>query len=745
MKKIISIVLAVCMMLSVVVSASAYSWNDPGVQTVQEAVEQYETKIDEKIQTNRYYFLMPNGSNGDKGDDPSLSTYGQFAPTWYNDFTDTAAIYWWDTSKLHPSSWIGYVAMRGDAEDIYYADVPTFVTGINWNNGVDGGIDSTDPKYHKAAESVSIGVEFYDRGESPNYPDGIASFDGMIYVVNPNKVSTREFSQSQICEGEWYYYYGDGHYGFVKGGEADLDTNCLRDDHEHTNTTLPTEPPSTTSPSEHPAYGDNTLSFDAESTGWKNFSNVYCHIWVYGGDSIYDFKAKKEKCIDNGDGTWTYDLDARGVILEDGVLYALLFGNENGMQTYNLLFDSSVIGDIAYCDGTRYEVPANPSKTVLAAFWKGQCESEFGPEMCITSNGNIVGDCVPRTTSAQQMFVDFLNNNLNSARYYSGKTDQQILDDTAIKLGITKSDIQDAIDKTGVRVAWSAQNSGVSGGAVLNFDPANTGWGDVSSVSCHIWEYDGDQIFAYGSKKEQCVLNSDGTWTYDLETNGVELDENKTYCVIFYNSVVKSTYNLLFDLTCFGDIAYCDGTSAYPNDTTKANLNAYWTNKSTDEFGPELNITREGQIIGECIPNTTSKIDILSNFIEDGRLDSTVEATNSTEQKAIDSVASKLGLYKEEVSNAIEMFVTDVSWKASLSTLPSLYGGTEPPVLLKGDVDGDSEVSILDATAIQRHLARLTSLSVSGQQCADVDGDDQVSILDATQIQRFLAKLIPEL
>ena len=30
-----------------------------------------------------------------------------------------------------------------------------------------------------------------------------------------------------------------------------------------------------------------TFSFDANSTGWKNYKNIYCHIWVYGGESIY--------------------------------------------------------------------------------------------------------------------------------------------------------------------------------------------------------------------------------------------------------------------------------------------------------------------------------------------------------------------------------------------------------------------------------------------------------------------------
>lgn len=64
----------------------------------------------------------------------------------------------------------------------------------------------------------------------------------------------------------------------------------------------------------------------------------------------------------------------------------------------------------------------------------------------------------------------------------------------------------------------------------------------------------------------------------------------------------------------------------------------------------------------------------------------------------------------------------------------------EPEYLL-GDVNGDGRVSILDATAIQRHLAQIEFISVDRIHCADVDKNGQVSITDATMIQRTLANL----
>jgi len=68
-----------------------------------------------------------------------------------------------------------------------------------------------------------------------------------------------------------------------------------------------------------------------------------------------------------------------------------------------------------------------------------------------------------------------------------------------------------------------------------------------------------------------------------------------------------------------------------------------------------------------------------------------------------------------------------------------------------GDADGDGELTILDATRIQRWLAELCDMDGSAYtgaeltedqiESADADGDGQVTILDATNIQRRLAGL----
>ena len=59
---------------------------------------------------------------------------------------------------------------------------------------------------------------------------------------------------------------------------------------------------------------------------------------------------------------------------------------------------------------------------------------------------------------------------------------------------------------------------------------------------------------------------------------------------------------------------------------------------------------------------------------------------------------------------------------------------------LLGDVDGDTNVTVIDATMIQRHLASLTTTAYH-EEVADADSDGAVTVLDTTAIQRFLAVL----
>lgn len=70
-----------------------------------------------------------------------------------------------------------------------------------------------------------------------------------------------------------------------------------------------------------------------------------------------------------------------------------------------------------------------------------------------------------------------------------------------------------------------------------------------------------------------------------------------------------------------------------------------------------------------------------------------------------------------------------------------IYQKEDKPSYNVGDVDMDGEVSIFDATTIQRYMASITELTQEQLSLADTDEDGYISILDATKISRKLADL----
>ncbi|MBQ8796404.1 MAG: hypothetical protein IJZ54_08280 [Clostridia bacterium] len=205
------------------------------------------------------------------------------------------------------------------------------------------------------------------------------------------------------------------------------------------------------------AADDTTIYFEVPAD-WNNFSSVYCHIWAYGGDSLAAWQSKKEKCTKVEDKLYSYDVSKVGG-LTDGEYYGVIFSVDIGLQTYDTIMTSACYGDTLYADGTIYENPQDSSKTAVAAFWKNQDKSLYGPVMQVTSIGNLIGTCLPPGVTAEKLFTDFLNDWLDDARTYSGKQDQAIIDDMSTALGLSQDTTAKLIKDSGVEVAWEQEKS----------------------------------------------------------------------------------------------------------------------------------------------------------------------------------------------------------------------------------------------------------------------------------------------
>ncbi len=101
-----------------------------------------------------------------------------------------------------------------------------------------------------------------------------------------------------------------------------------------------------------------------------------------------------------------------------------------------------------------------------------------------------------------------------------------------------------------------------------------------------------------------------------------------------------------------------------------------------------------------------------------------------------------MGTYTDEVSGST-FTVTDtkITGHIGSSGIAVIYGSAPAVEVLVGDTNLNEAIEIDDATLIQRHEAKMITLSADEQLAADADQDDKITVLDATAIQWYLAQL----
>ncbi len=213
--------------------------------------------------------------------------------------------------------------------------------------------------------------------------------------------------------------------------------------------------------SEKAATGADVIKYDNSVTKWAGPVQFYIYD-VETGAELIAWGSKKLNGDDEGGDIWSKDVSGYG--LESGKQYCIIFADAtSGDQTYDLMMDTSCIGDTGKATGNTIENPVDSNKTAKEAKW---ASNSLGPRKQVTSIGNVVGETLPANESAYDTFVKFLTNTLSNAKTYKvdtgEKTEQQLIDDTAKALGLGKSDVEKAIAEAKVTTEWSKDKSSLS-------------------------------------------------------------------------------------------------------------------------------------------------------------------------------------------------------------------------------------------------------------------------------------------
>lgn len=392
-------------------------------------------------------------------------------------------------------------------------------------------------------------------------------------------------------------------------------------------------PPTEPNPNSIPYGQYNMLNFYVDSIHWKG--PVYFYVYeIDSGKAPIAYGSNKLIGVDNGYGKFSYN--PKALNLETGKQYGIVFVDMfSGDHTYPLVFDTSCIGDMAYSTGIRLGSSYNPDDALLVTRWKS---SNYGPLLQINSVGDIIGETCPANKTPYLMMIDYLNNYLIKARTFSGKEDQQIIDDAAKALGLTDDDVSKAIKESGVTVSWVPTQ-------VAPTEPSTDSYGYVDGAYYLTGSINGDNSGTGNVHKNLRFEQGDTDYTLSY----VKLSKGDTVNVAVYRG------NNVF-------IIYPDGT------------------------GQEKSIDKSGYYTFYFKPY--------------------------------------------EIGNPNYWYFSP----------PSLVGEIVNGIL--GDADGNGEIESVDATFIQRWLAKIdTPYTKAELMRGDVDGSGDLELMDVTWLQYYLANM----
>ncbi len=175
---------------------------------------------------------------------------------------------------------------------------------------------------------------------------------------------------------------------------------------------------------------------------WQDYKYIYCHIWDWESSvPLLSWQSRKSRCTQVEENFYSYDISSVAT-LEKGKLYGVIFSDDTGRQTYDVMFSTDCFCDTLYWDGTVYEDVFGGDQDAYVSYWRDQDKLYYGPAFVKDSFGYVYGTAIPFDTTKEEVVGDILQNSWWSSQGFPYRSDQEILDDIMKALDLSKEDME---------------------------------------------------------------------------------------------------------------------------------------------------------------------------------------------------------------------------------------------------------------------------------------------------------------
>ncbi|MBQ8001355.1 MAG: starch-binding protein [Ruminococcus sp.] len=287
-------------------------------------------------------------------------------------------------------------------------------------------------------------------------------------------------------------------------------------------------------------------------------------------------------------------------------------------------------------------------------------------------------------------------------------------------------------------IAYDALNrvSCVSNAPVPDYRPA--AFHDYTQIEILPYDFDTELYFRYTlntSDRGQCRMyatatKGDTTYTFEL---GPKRQHGMYANTFSYDGTTKSN----------------DGTMVYAlsnlvPDITSETLHEYqWSIKFEDEEADGIVFTVKNM---EIVDDTTGRV-VRPDNVYPLKLDGTSKEVTFPQFEYAEPTAPSTSSQpaETEATTGTELITTEPLTTATTTVTTSTEATVTDPVEyvygLSGDSNQSGDISISDATLIQKYISNLVDEGDISLLLSDCDADTKVTIKDATCIQKYLAEL----